>query len=406
MAIDPIRWFKGYADAEVQGDTARFLREAYHRGLTLSRVRRTEHGLSCRIPLEQLGILYAAASRSHVQVRFTGRKGFPFWLQYLRVHPLIPLLAAVCVMLLFYGSTLIFSVEVEAENPITAADEDAVLRLAEEAGLKVGASRRRLDLSEVEDHIKSALPAIYFVEINEQGTHAVIHVAKRTDVPEGLAPRPPGDVIASDDGVIEAVLVNRGTAAVQEGDTVLKGDVLIYGEMAGVPCAADGMVTAKVWETASAAVAYRSSELMPTGKTAHRLGIRLQGGGILWFWGKEEPFPGVTEHHITCYPLLKCRKTGLRVELITDETGELAVSDTLLTPEEAEQEAVRQADLTARAALFAHHDLGTTDIREIRVTEITKDDMSISVQVLLTAVAEIGVYREGTLSEEIEEKEQ
>ena len=64
----------------------------------------------------------------------------------------------------------------------------------------------------------------------------------------------PGDVVAVRDGIVDAVRVYAGTAAVEAGDAVRQGQVLIRGEEraadgAVTPVAARGVVTARCWQS-------------------------------------------------------------------------------------------------------------------------------------------------------------
>src|SRR5690606_19888793 len=103
-----------------------------------------------------------------------------------------------------------------------------ILEQATRAGLRPGAWRPTLNRDAITRDMIIGLPALAWVGINFIGTKAVIEVVEKT-LPPDLTPLGPGDLIARRAGVVEEVLVLQGEAAVQEGDVVLAGDVLIQG---------------------------------------------------------------------------------------------------------------------------------------------------------------------------------
>ncbi|MBQ7102629.1 MAG: sporulation protein YqfD, partial [Anaerotignum sp.] len=94
----------------------------------------------------------------------------------------------------------------------------------------------------------------------------------------------PCDVVATQDGVIVSVTVERGTPLVQAGDVVQKGDVLISSELpVGVEgeeqytdyTAAEGAVTARIWQRLTEEMTFRYEEKQYSG-------VEEKNGSILF----------------------------------------------------------------------------------------------------------------------------
>ena len=140
-------------------------------------------------------------------------------------------------------SQFVWRVEINGAGPYRA-DIAAYL---EEAGYVPGARRDALDTS-------------------------VVDVTRGVPMPE-LPSAQPGDVVALRDGIVESVRVYAGTAAVQAGDAVRAGQVLIRGEERGadgatVPVAARGAVIARCWLTHTVEMSMLEIHSEETGREA------------------------------------------------------------------------------------------------------------------------------------------
>ena len=94
--------------------------------------------------------------------------------------------------------------------------------------------------------------------------------------------------MADFDGIIEDILVRRGTAAVSSGDAVCKGDILIYGWQGDLASAADGIVTAKLWGEGYGECALREEWTEPSGNEVISIGLKVDDGSFLHLAGAQE----------------------------------------------------------------------------------------------------------------------
>ena len=103
-----------------------------------------------------------------------------------------------------------------------------ILEAAQEQGLKFGASRRALRSEAVKNELLGSLNELEWVGVNTYGCRAVIQVRERKVQPEEIQTAP-SDLVASTDGIIEQIVVNRGTLLCKPGQAVRKDEKLISG---------------------------------------------------------------------------------------------------------------------------------------------------------------------------------
>ncbi|NLF80770.1 MAG: sporulation protein YqfD [Clostridia bacterium] len=390
--------FRGAVDIEISGRfSERFLNLAFQEGIELSRIHKKETSVVARVPLDHVHQLRDIARRSHCAFRIHRRVGLPFTLAFLRRRPLLPLAAAAAVFLLSFISSFIFSIEVGGPYPVLPEDGQKVLQLAAEAGVEPGRSRWGVDLEAAEQYILLNFSELVFVEIAEQGVHLMIKVVKRVDVAPEDAVKPPGNLVAACDGIIEDVLVRQGTAAVKSGDAVSRGDILIYGWQGGAEVAANGIVTANLWGEGYGECAELEEGSEPSGRTAIAIGVQIDSGPLLHLAGAaRSPYEMYRVSHQVARTII-WRKTGPTVEVIFTEIGELLPFSIVYTPEEARLQARTRAKENAYENLLRL--CGAADGDALRLTATRIEDIALPdglarAHAVCEGRTEIGVYQQ------------
>jgi len=104
-----------------------------------------------------------------------------------------------------------------------------ILEAAEDCGIFFAASRKHVRSENVKNELLSALPQLQWAGINTAGCRAVISVRERNIQRDYIDENIVTNMIAEQDAYILSVTATKGTAMVQPGDTVIKGQVLISG---------------------------------------------------------------------------------------------------------------------------------------------------------------------------------
>ncbi len=118
--------------------------------------------------------------------------------------------------------------DVRVDGDIGISKDEAVTILAD-SGLYVGRPWKLVDLDEIESAVLGNNDKISWVNINRSGNVAyvkmILNEKKQSTTEDALI----GSIVASKDSVVEEIDVKSGLAAVNPGDVVKEGDVLILG---------------------------------------------------------------------------------------------------------------------------------------------------------------------------------
>lgn len=155
------------------------------------------------------------------------------------------LAAALCLTL----TRFVWRVEIAGAGPYRA---DVAQYLAGQ-GLGAGTPKRMVDADALERALSRRYPQLAWFHVYVYNVTLSVQVTPGVPMPE-LPDGEARDVVALRDGVVEAVRVFAGTAAVKPGDVVRRGQVLIEGRERGrdeetVPVRARGEVIARCWRS-------------------------------------------------------------------------------------------------------------------------------------------------------------
>lgn len=175
-----------------------------------------------RTDWEQVSLL---AQKYGASFRILGMQGFVYDLKNWSRRPII----LVCLLLLSALTMIlperILFVDVKGNRTIPGR---MILEEAQKQGLQFGADRRNLRSEKIKNELLGAMDALEWVGVNTQGCRAVITVREREEqtrrVKEGYS-----SLVACTDGIIEDIIMNRGTLVCRTGQAVQEGDILVSG---------------------------------------------------------------------------------------------------------------------------------------------------------------------------------
>lgn len=199
-----------------------------------------------------------------VRSRITGKRGAPQAAAFWKAHPVLVGLSLAALLAVLALSRRIWIIE--ADEPIRAA--------LSRMGVVRGISKASVSESALSRRLSAQFPECAFIAVDVRGVYLTVDARYEKDAPDIFRLEDAANLVACADGIIENVFVQAGSACVQPGDTVKKGQILILGEeRAGkdgetVPVQAKGTVTARVWTQAEACVSTVKTEKHPTGSTA------------------------------------------------------------------------------------------------------------------------------------------
>ena len=131
----------------------------------------------------------------------------------------IALFIAIC----YFSQDFIFSVEVQGSG---ACFSSQTLAVASNVGAKPFSRFSALNFNDIESQILKQNKLLSFVSLKKSGNKLVINAELNSSYVEPFN-KESGDLVSSVDGVIENIVVLRGTKLKNVGDTVTKGEILV-----------------------------------------------------------------------------------------------------------------------------------------------------------------------------------
>lgn len=286
--------------------------------------------------------------KTSCRVKILQKKGVPFViLQGWRRKGLIIGIVLFCIIIHFL-SLFVWSINIEGNKDVTCEEIIAVL---EKYGISYGMLKGTLELSEIERNLLLEIEELKWVGASLKGVYLDIQIVERLMEPpadEGM------DLYAAKDGLVMDILVLAGQAAVEPGNTVKKGDLLIAGKMpvshleegaedsspdgsAGdddtVEVKARGMVEALVWYESYAEAPLQRVLKNKTGNFSRSFSV-LVGDKLYHIWGPQESQYRNYEMEIIKHSFV-WRNLRLPVELLSNGYWEYEVDIMPVSPYEA-----------------------------------------------------------------------
>lgn len=384
------RYCRGYLIVLLKGcGVERLLNLALVRGISFWDLKKKPDGTLISLPLRSFKALRPLVKKTRCQLSIRRKAGLPFWIYRLRRRWGLPAGLALFILSLYLATSLVWTIQVAGNHEL---EEEEVLKLAEELGIKPWVWKRSLSLPELEEELARRNGQIAWSGIRIRGTLLEIEIVEH--IPEPEMEKGPADIVAARDGVIKRILALEGEAVVAPGDTVAKGDLLIRGTMIArepplpsgeeppvLEVRARGEVEARVWY--EAVVPVNLTKIIPeeTGRTGQDFILRWSGGRKK-IWG-----PGTSPFEISRQEITRWRwqwrNLSLPVEILTIKYYEIVEELLEFSPAEAMEQARKEALGQVREQLSEDESPGQINIREfedrgkrwVRAVAETKEDI-------------------------------
>ena len=167
------------------------------------------------------------ARKAGVRVRIQEKLGLPFFLYRNRKRKLFSVGAASFFLLLFVLSHFIWNISFSGNLLFT---DDMLTGQLREIGVCYGMPKRGVDCDRIEEELRSRCSRIVWVSAHVSGTRLQIRI-RENETADGIPLREesPRNLVAETAGTVVSILVRAGKAAVQPGDEVEKGQILVEG---------------------------------------------------------------------------------------------------------------------------------------------------------------------------------
>lgn len=219
-------------------------------------------------------------------IEYTARRtaGIPRLVAKYRRRYGIVIGAALFFTIIELSGRVIWDFEVTGNKSIPDSEIIAAL---EANGCRVGSIISDIDFDMLQNDCLIDADRLAWVSVNMDGNLARVEVREKRTVPIEYVPEKGrfANVVAAEDGVVELCLVKNGKRAVEKGDVVKRGELLIsgvidVGEDAVRYEYADGEVLARVYREIESYVPYSRTEKVRTGRKMTEISLKIFGKAI------------------------------------------------------------------------------------------------------------------------------
>ncbi len=221
-------WFLGILYVKATGREAeRFVNLCRNHGIILWGIsfRSEKEELYFYILLKDFYKLRRIVKKSKVFPVVIGRRGFPFFLQYIKKHLNFAAGVTCCFFLWILLSTRIWSIEVSGESYHT---KESLIKYLNSISVYGGMAKKDLSCKRLRETIRKKYPDIGWISVEESGSKIHIRI-KEVQLKQKKKKEEKGHLIAETDGKVVSIVTRAGTAKVKAGKKVKKGKILISG---------------------------------------------------------------------------------------------------------------------------------------------------------------------------------
>ena len=253
----------------------KLLRAAAQEGVVLRNVRRTEdRRLLVCVNSRQRKALEALCARFGWEVREVSaglalRAG-----RFAARHTTLAAAALLGTLMVAVSSRMVLHVQISGAGENEAAVRAELL----DAGAQPGRLKRMLSTDRLRARLEFALPGLSFAGVRFAGSTLLVECQRARQGEEAASQAEGRDLVAAQSGIVTRIWALSGTPAVEPGQAVRKGQVLVRGEErtgGGEVRAvqASGQVFARVWAKGVARASLWHTRTVETGQTRRRVTV-------------------------------------------------------------------------------------------------------------------------------------
>lgn len=355
-----IRWWRflrGFVVISLEGrGVERLLNLAVVRGISFWDLQKKQEKAHLSLSLASFRELRPLLRKVRCRLRIHHKVGLPFINYRLRRRRGLVAGAVLFIAALYLATSVVWFVRVSGTRRLEEAE---VLALADELGVRPGVWKRRLDLSGLGEELPRLHSGIAWAGFELRGIMLEIEIVEH--LPGVVPDDRPADIVASSDGLIERIVVIEGRAAVEAGDTVSEGDLLIEGiadfenglldsgelRPPGREVRARGAVEARVWYEAREPLRLEEISIELTGASRSSRYLRWHGKQLRLWGPPANPYGFAREEvRTTCW---RWRNISFPVEVLKVTYLEQLVDQKVIPRDEALQLAQKEALKKLRA---------------------------------------------------------
>ena len=313
-----------------------FLNMCRDGGVICRNVRYFDGSMYIDISPQEIYKIRHIARRTAMRVKIEKRRGLVFFTNRHRKRVGFALGFVFFLAINFYLSDFVWNVDIVGQSEYCTKEQ--ILSALSDLGIYEGAKLDGFDADAVENEILLKYNNLKRLAISVIGTNVTVELKDKTEPQKNdETTEPPCDIAARCDAYILSVSPYCGEAAVRPGDTVSRGQILIFGRYTDrtgrdVAVPARGEIIGQTVHDAELEISRRNEKLQPTGR-------KYQKNSIFFFGIRINLFADSGNRYDKCDIIFERNRLelfGVKLPVYIDKktVTELAAEDRYLTKEE------------------------------------------------------------------------
>ena len=223
-----LKYLRGWIEAEITGAFPdQCLNRLAAKGVPFWHIRHIdEFSIRLRLYRSQWERAEREITKSLCVGKILRESGFSHSFYGLKKRPVLLIGMALSVTLACLSQNFVWFVRVEGNEKVPAAQ---ILQIIGEEGVRFGAWGPDINSQSLKNRMLNRLPALRWLCVNRSGCIATVLLAERTETVPKEEESGVANVVAARDGVVTELRVLNGFAAVEPGDAVREGSLLVSG---------------------------------------------------------------------------------------------------------------------------------------------------------------------------------
>ncbi len=231
MLLKIIKFLRGYVKVEISGySPERFMNLCSVHGIVVWDVCNLGLAYEMCLNAKDFRKLRPLVRKTKVRLKLKERRGLPFFLFKFRHRKMFFAGGLLCALIIYGLSLFVWNIHVEGNASHTTEE---ILSYLETCGVVHGSFKSTVSCTDIEKGIRNEFPEFLWVSAQMQGTRILIQIKENTDadiVSEISEPQEDAmSIVAKVSGIVDSMIVRKGTPMVAEGDSVVVGQVLTAG---------------------------------------------------------------------------------------------------------------------------------------------------------------------------------
>jgi len=341
-----LKYFTGYVHIKVEGFfVERFINMCISKKILLMNIKRDKATIMyADVALKDYKRLRQVAKKTKSKIKIQSKKGIPFIAHKYRKRKIFIALFCIIILGIIISSNYVWNIEIIGNVDIS---REEILKSLEESGFEVGISKNNMNTNEVINNIRLKRDDIAWIGISVKGTNAIVEVKEVDKAPKLIDANEYCNIVADKKAIITKISVQNGTAAVEVGDIVEEGKILVNGYLEGKYTGiryvhGSATIEAKVWYTKNKKNSLTQVVKVLTGEEEEKYGLKFKKNQINFYktLSKFEKYDTINENK----KMMLFSNFYLPFELVKTTNKEYILQEVTYTEEELTNMLVKEAE--------------------------------------------------------------